>query len=117
MRTSNKEDKNEQKTKMTSKQLVAIIGIVLLVLMYVIALVAAFLDTGNGSSGTLFKIALTATVFIPLLIWIYIWMYGQLTNKKTMADFNIFGEDQENTNTPVHEQIPEVLTDEDNNIE
>lgn len=69
----------------TSKQVVAMAGIVLLVLLYVIALVAAVADT--SSSGRLFLLCLFATVAIPILIWIYTWMYGKLKGRHTFADF------------------------------
>lgn len=85
---STKKEQNTKK-KMTSKQIVAIIGIVLLVLMYVITLIAAIFD--RSGSGSLFKASLAATLVIPLLIWIYTWLYGRLTRKHTFADFDIGG--------------------------
>ena len=87
------QDKNTQnkKTKMTSKQIFAIIGIILLVLLYVVTLFAAIFD-----SHALFATCLLATVAIPLLIWIYTWMFGKLTNRSTFADFH--PEEKENEN-------------------
>lgn len=70
--------------KVTSKQVVAMAGIVLLVLMYLITLAAALF--GDPSSGRLFWTCLFATMVIPLLIWIYTWLYGRLTGKRTPAD-------------------------------
>ena len=89
------QDKNTQnkKTKMTSKQIFAIIGIILLVLLYVVTLFAAIFDS---SSHALFATCLLATVAIPLLIWIYTWMFGKLTNRSTFADFH--PEEKENEN-------------------
>lgn len=72
------------KKRITSKQVVAIIGIVLLLLMYLAALIAAITD--NSASGRLFFVCLYATIVIPLLIWIYTWMYGKLTGKRTFTD-------------------------------
>lgn len=74
------------KRKVTSKQVVAIIGIVLLVLMYIVTLIAAIAD--SSASGRLFWMCLYATIVIPILIWIYTWMYGKLTQKHTFADFD-----------------------------
>ena len=84
------QDKNTQnkKTKMTSKQIFAIIGIILLVLF------AAIFD--SSASHALFATCLLATVAIPLLIWIYTWMFGKLTNRSTFADFH--PEEKENEN-------------------
>ncbi len=82
---------SETKKKIISKQVVAIIGIVLLVLMYIMALIAAIVD--SSASGRLFWSCLYATVVIPILIWIYTWMYGKLTPKHTFADFDAFPAD------------------------
>lgn len=76
-------------TKITSKQVVAMIGIILLVLLYVVTLIAAIVD--RSASGRLFWVCLYATVAIPILIWIYTWMYGKLTRKHTFADFDLGG--------------------------
>ncbi len=77
----------KQKKKVTSKQIVAIIGVVLLVLLYVVTLILAFVDT--SASGRMFAISLFSTFAIPVLIWIYTWMYGKLTGKSTMADIDL----------------------------
>lgn len=83
--------------KVTSKQVVAIIGIVLLVLMYIVTLVAAIAD--SSASGRLFWMCLYATVVIPILIWVYTWMYGKLTQKHTFADFDLGGNAEEDQKT------------------
>ena len=59
------QDKNTEnkKTKMTSKQIFAIAGIVVLVLLYVITLLAAIFD--SSASHALFATCLLATVAIP----------------------------------------------------
>lgn len=78
--------KNQKKhsSKLNPKQVAAILGIVLLVLLYLITFIVAFID--QSSSGQLFRLCLLATFTIPLLIWVYIWMYGKLTQKHTIAD-------------------------------
>ena len=87
--TQNKTNKNKSGKKTTSKQIVAIIAIVLLVAMYLLTLIAALFD--NANSMLLFRASLIATFTIPLLTWVYIWMYGKLTQKHTMADFDLGG--------------------------
>ena len=93
-------DKKEKKTekdprdakagsKVTSKQVVAMTGIILRILMYVGTLIVAIVD--RSASGRLFWICLYATVAIPILIWVYTWMYGKLTRKHTFADFDLGG--------------------------
>lgn len=79
------QDKKE-KAKMTSKQIFAIVGIAVLVLLYIVTLLAAIFD--SSASHALFATCLLATVAIPLLIWIYTWMFGKLTNRSTFADFH-----------------------------
>lgn len=83
------EDQNNKETlsgrkKITSKQVVAIVGVTLLVLLYIITLVVAIVD--NSESGRWFMSCIFGTVAIPLLIWIYIWLYGKFTGKHTIAD-------------------------------
>lgn len=73
-----------QKKKITSKQIVALAGVAALVLLYLITLMTAIADTSE--SGSWFRISLSATVVIPLVIWIYAWMYSRLTGKRTIGD-------------------------------
>lgn len=76
--------KKQKKNKFTPKQIAALTGVVLLVLLYIISLVTAVTD--SSSSGTWFRASLFATVALPLFIWIYVWIYGKFTGKSTMAD-------------------------------
>lgn len=75
--------------KSKSKQLAAIVCIVLLVLIYIATLVVSLLDFPN--SDRLFAVCLGATMGLPILFWIYVALYGKLTQKKTFAD--LFPED------------------------
>jgi hypothetical protein len=74
----------ENRPKRTSKQNVALAGVIVLVLIYLASLVVAIVD--KSASGTWLKISLFATVAVPMLTWAYIWMYGKLTGKRTIAD-------------------------------
>ncbi len=76
----------KKKPKRTSKQIVALMGVILLVAMYVVTLIVAIVNPGE--SGRLFQACLFATVAIPLLIWVYVWLYGIITGKHTFADPN-----------------------------
>lgn len=88
----NQPKKSTDKTgkKVTSKQVAALTGVVLLVLMYLVTLIVAIVD--QSKAGRLFQACLVGTFAIPFLIWIYIWMYGKLTNKHTIADPDIGGQ-------------------------
>lgn len=69
----------------TKKQrILAWIGIVLLVALFVATLVLALIDFPGRER--LFAACLLACVGVPILLWIYIWLYGKITNKKTVAD-------------------------------
>lgn len=83
----------ESRRRVSSKQVVAVVGIVLLVLMYLMTLIAALF--GDPSSDRLFWTCLYATMVIPLLIWIYSWLYGKLTQKHTLADVEFGAADPE----------------------
>lgn len=64
--------------------MVAIVGVVLLVLLYVITLIAAIAD--SSQSARWFRICLIATFALPIVIWLYSWMYGRLTGKSAIGD-------------------------------
>jgi len=65
------------------QRIAAIVGIVLLLLLYIVTLVAAIFNFDG--KGKMFMVCLFATIVVPIMIWIYVWMYGKLTNKKTFA--------------------------------
>lgn len=60
------------------------IGVVLLILMYVTTLILALVD--NSASHSFFAMSLAGTLVIPIIIFIYSWMYGRITGKKTIGD-------------------------------
>jgi len=105
--------------KKSMKQIVAMAGVILLAVLTVATLLAAIFD----KSGRLFQALLVATVATPILLWIYIWAYGVLTGKHTMAsvDYNITGEADEeayaNEENDSEENADEVnVADADNDI-
>ncbi len=67
------------KQKPKFKQIAAIICIVLLVLLYVVTLVVSLLDFPG--SDRMFAGCLVATIGLPILLWIFIWLYGKYTGK------------------------------------
>lgn len=74
----------ERKRKTSPKQVVAMAGVILLALLYLIALAAAFLD--RSQSGRWFMGCALATVAVPLLVWIYAWLYGKITGRHSISD-------------------------------
>lgn len=78
---------NEKKTKWTAKRIAALTAVVLLVALYLVTFfVAVFAPV---EAGNIFAVCLMGTITIPLLAWIYIWMYGRMTGKETIADLKI----------------------------
>lgn len=61
------------------KQILAIIGIILLVGLYALTIVFAFTDNSNTQSALFASIV--ATVIIPTLIWTYMFIYKLIHNK------------------------------------
>lgn len=54
--------------KMTTKQIAALICVVLLVALYAVTFIAAIMDVSDG--GRLFASCLAATIALPILLWI-----------------------------------------------
>lgn len=75
---------SEQNSPKTSKytkgqRIAALICVILLVLLYLITLLFAILDFDG--SDRLFAVSLMATIGVPILLWIYIWVYGKFKGK------------------------------------
>ena len=87
--------KGRNEVSRKGKQIAAWAAIVLLVMLYVVTLIVAILDT--SSAGNWVMGCLLATAIIPLLTWMYIWMYGKLTGKATMADVHLLEGMKEDT--------------------
>ena len=104
----------KEDSKMTPKRIAAIVALVLLALLYIVTFfVALFAPVDKGN---LFAACLMATIAVPLLAWIYIWLYGQMTGKKTIADLNLMqtGEDafvDSESDVEVTEEKPADSTD------
>lgn len=69
--------------KKTPKQIAALVCAILLVSMYIFTFIAACLDTPG--SGRLFAACLTATIVLPVLLWIFLWFFGLLKERQSEA--------------------------------
>ena len=83
--------------KSKSKQIAAILCIVLLVLLYVATLVISLLDFPGSEK--LFAACIVATIGLPILLWIYIWLYGKVTGKHTLTDSAVDADISEKSDT------------------
>ncbi len=72
------------------KRVVAIVGIVLLVGIYVVLLFEAIF--GEMGPGSAFAGCAAATVAIPIALWLILWVYTALTGKKTVASADPYGD-------------------------
>jgi hypothetical protein len=89
----------KQSHKKTPKQIAALVCVFLLAAMYVATLVVACLDLGDA--GRLFAGCLLATIALPILLWIYIWLYGIYRDKHNMASLDMMhSDDYTGTNLP-----------------
>lgn len=61
-------------------RVIAIVGVVLLVLMYIVTLIAAL--TTSPASGGLFKACLGGSILLPIMLWLYIRFAKLLGGKK-----------------------------------
>ena len=78
--------KEKKDKKISPKQIAAMICIVLLVGMYVATLIVALLDFPGRDR--LFQACLVATIGLPILLWIYIWLYQQIKERKEEKEEN-----------------------------
>ena len=64
------------------KQITALLGVALLVLLYILSLVFAIFDF-EGSE-MMFRACLYGTIIIPILLWVYIYLYDKLRQNRDM---------------------------------
>ena len=88
---------NENKKTPLAKRIIAWGGIVLLLLVYVVFFfVALFGKTGPGSA---FLACAAATIAIPILVWLILWVYTALSGKRTVASSDPYGRFDETKDT------------------
>ena len=82
----------KQRKKRTPKQIAALLCVILLLSMYVVTFIVACLDLGD--SGRLFAACLLTTIALPILLWIYIWLYGIYRGRHNMASLDLLHSDE-----------------------
>lgn len=87
----------ENKKKRTPKQIAALICIMILVCLYLVTFIVAFLDFPGWDR--LFAVCLLATIGLPILLWIYIWLYGKTTDQHTIASADFLNGDSNDETT------------------
>ena len=93
-----------------SKQIAAWICIILLVLLYLATFITAALDFPG--SGALFQSCLVATIGLPILLWIYIWLFGKIKDRHTIASLDILQTDsKDHSDANMNEKHSDTDTD------
>lgn len=93
MKDIDKTTENSVETKKETpmfKRVVALIGVVLLVGMYIVLLVQALF--GAPGTETTFIACVAATIAVQIAIWLILWVYTTLTGKTTVASPNPYGD-------------------------
>lgn len=77
-------DQKNNSNKKTPKQIAALGAVVLLVLMYLVTFIAAFVFP--ASAGNLFMLCVFGTIAVPFLLWIYLWLFQKMTHREENND-------------------------------
>jgi len=96
--------------KKEPKRIIALIGVILIIIMVLATLLTAFLD----KSGVFFRSCLIVTIALPIALWVFLWAYGAMTNKHTVASVDLFGGEDNNKEITDEEAIDEEISDEEN---
>ena len=75
------------------KRIGALVGVILLAGSIIATLVMAII--GYTFESPLFMGLIIADICLPILLWVYIWLFGKITGKHTMASFDLM-QDREN---------------------
>lgn len=75
--------------KKNPKQIAALVCVVILVALYLLTLIFAIADFPGWQR--MFGGCLVGTIALPILLWIYIWLYGKIRDRHTIASFDIGG--------------------------
>lgn len=70
------------------QRIAALACVCLIAALYIANLILALINT--DAARKMLRATLGLTLGLPILAWIYIWMIGKLTHKKTIADFHFF---------------------------
>ena len=66
------------------KRIIALIGVILLIALYAATLILAIF--GNENSSDLLRLAIYATIVVPVLLWAYSFIYKLLKNHYSDRD-------------------------------
>ena len=90
-------DTDRNPSKWTVKRVIAWIAIIALLAMYAAAILSAIFGGPN-----LFRLCFGLTIVIPLFAWVFIWAYGVMTKRHTIASLDIM-----NSNAQARKEMEE----------
>lgn len=102
---------NKKDKKRTPKQIAALLCVVVLACIYLATLVVAFLDFPG--SDKFFSACLLATIGLPILLWIYIWLYGVTKERRTIASIDFLEGDEVEKNVANYDNIKKNVESDD----
>ena len=91
------ENKNK---KWTARRIIALAGVVLIGVMVISTLLAAIFD----KTGTIFRSFLIVTIALPIALWVFLWAYGAMMNKRTIATMDLLLGDEEAVSGDINEK-------------
>lgn len=80
------------KKKISAKQIIAIVGVVLLAGMYISSLILAII--GSPVALNLLRMSFLATIIVPILIYVIL-MFYKLSHKKSEPENKIYAKDED----------------------
>ncbi len=83
--------------KKNPKQIAALVCVLILVALYFMTLIFAIADFPGWQR--MFGGCLVGTIALPILLWIYIWLYGKIKDRHTIASFDLGGPDHADVKT------------------
>lgn len=77
------------KNKWDSKRIIALVGLIAIVIMIIATLITAICDP----TGIYFRSCLIVTIALPIALWVFIWAYGAMVDKHTVASMDLLKSD------------------------
>ena len=80
------------KKKMKASQIIALLGVVVLVGMYIVTLILGIINHNQATN--LFKLSVFATFIIPIIIYVFL-MFYKLSHKNDTPEEIVFADEKE----------------------
>lgn len=71
------------------QRVLALIGVILLVCLFLCALIFSFIKTEWAATAA--KGCIGCAIVVPILIWVNLWLFGKVFHRHTIADLDLGG--------------------------